>query len=27
VIADGATLFDKKAVGRFPDPSEILDRL
>ena len=28
VIADGATVWDKKRVeGRFPEPSEVLDRL
>ena len=27
VVADGKTVFDKVAVGRFPNESEILDAL
>jgi selenoprotein W-related protein len=27
VVLDGKVLFSKKQVGRFPEPSEILDQL
>jgi selenoprotein W-related protein len=27
VIVDGKTIFSKKAVGRFPDEGEILEKL